>query len=309
MASERAGLMAGVRAVATPDESRREQAGLESSYDVTKAAPTYANIAGLVSTFALAAVVLVLLIAATATNPGTSQKVDMGFATMLFALGFLGCLLAAFAFASLGGAPQSAALVTNSMLVASIVALCLVAVLGGFAALAHAFLEQASAAFVVITAVTACLAPIFVWFPLFDIARDFSRDGLSGDREKPRSTARVSAILAAEERFISRYVQGRPFSNMSPEEKGVVSLLAGMTLIGIILASLGLVIHFSDVFGRPEQWEYYVLGFAGLLYTGLVIVGALILAADPDARLTPDAARLLNLVQCLFMLVLIAVLP
>lgn len=293
-----------------PDELRKEHEASASSYDVTKAAPTYANVAGLVSTFALAAVVLVLLIAATAIHPGESQKVDMGFATILFALGFMGCLLAAFAFASLGGAPQSAATVTNSMLVASIVALCLVAVLGGFAALARAFLEQASAAFVVITAVTACLAPIFVWFPLFDLARDFSQDKSSSkDREQARSAARVFAILAAEERFISRHVRGRPFSKTSDQERGAVGLLAGMTLIGVILAIVGLAIHFFDAFGRPQQWEYYVLGFTGLVYTGFVIVGALILAADPDARLTPDAARLLNFVQCLFMFFMIAVLP
>ena len=300
--------MTGVTAVTTPDDLRQNHKAAESSYDVTKAAPSYANIAGLVSTFALAAVVLVLLIAATVVHPHGSQKVDMGFATLLFALGFLGCLLAAFAFASLGGAPQSAALVTDSMLVASIVAVCLVAVLGGFAALARAFLEQASAAFVVITAMTAFLAPIFVWFPLFDIARDFSQNRSSGDRDQPRP-GRLAAILAAMERFSSRFVRGRPFSNMSPQEQSVVGLLAGMTLIGFVLAVTGLAIHFLGAFGHPHQLEYYVLGFGGLLYTGSLIVGALILAADPDAQLTPHAAQLLNFVQCLFMFFLIALLP
>jgi len=86
----------------------------EPHYDAAAAASGYANVTGLVSTFALAAVVLVFLIAATATRPPTAaQNADMAIATILFSVGFLGCLLAAFAFAALAGAPKRVAL-TNS---------------------------------------------------------------------------------------------------------------------------------------------------------------------------------------------------
>lgn len=86
----------------------------EPPYDAAAAASGYANVTGLVSTFALAAVVLVFLIAATATRPPTAaQNADMALATILFSVGFLGCLLAAFAFAALAGAPKRVAL-TNS---------------------------------------------------------------------------------------------------------------------------------------------------------------------------------------------------
>jgi hypothetical protein len=79
----------------------------ERPYNAARAAPGYANVTGLVSTFALAAVVLVFLIAATAsTTPSPSENADMGLATLLFAVGFLGCLLSAFAFAALAGGPQ-----------------------------------------------------------------------------------------------------------------------------------------------------------------------------------------------------------
>jgi hypothetical protein len=239
----------------------------------------------------------------------------MGFATILFALGFLGCLIAAFTFASLGGGPNSAALITNSMLVGSIVSICLIAVLGGFAALSRAFLAQASGAFVVMTALTACLAPVCVWFAVFDIAVDFPDTTESASLLTPpapdrhRRPNRLARALAAEEAFVDKRLSMKLFTEEQMRERAAVRLLAGLASVGVVLAVAGLVVHFAAALGHPQQWEYYVLGLGGFLYTGFVIVAVLVLASNPDRRLSPSWVRALNFVQCLFVFFLIAVLP
>ena len=80
---------------AWPTENIRE-------YDVVKAAPSYAGASGLISGFALAAVVLVLTVAAS-EKVEPPRQIYLSFATSLFTLGFVGCLFCAFSFASLGG--------------------------------------------------------------------------------------------------------------------------------------------------------------------------------------------------------------
>jgi hypothetical protein len=244
-------------------------------YDAAQTASGYSNVTGLVSGFALTAVVLVFTFAATATL-SPAQKVDIGFATTLFALGFLGCLLGAFAFASLSGAPHSPAILTNSMLVASVVAVCLVAVLGGFEALSRAFLPAASSVFVTVCAVAACLSPIFVWFPQYDMVIDFAPPELPG---APQSTS------------------------------DAWRLVAGLFLAGTAMAVIGLVINLVGALGHPHQWEYLALAFSGLLYTGFVFVYALLCARTPEQRLTVGRTWMLGLIQASFMLFLIALLP
>jgi hypothetical protein len=279
-------------------------ASFEPLYDVSEAAPGYSNVTGLVSTFAFAAVVLVFLIAATAAKtPTPPQNVDMGFATILFSLGFLGCLVSAFAFASLGGAPNSRALVTNSMLVASVVALCLVAVLGGFEALARAFLPSAAAAFAIICAAATVLSPILVWFPLYDVAVGFNDDGSARDPRPAAPRTPVREPQSLRQRISAKW-QEQPDAG-----RAVIKQLAGLTLVGLLAAVGGLALHFLHVFGHPRQAEYYALGFWGLIYTGVMIVGALLLATDPRNQLPPWCIGAINAVQCLFMVALIAVLP
>jgi hypothetical protein len=289
-------------------EDRRPAPVAERPYDAAAAAPGYANVTGLVSTFALAAVVLVFLIAATAKTPSPPQKADMGLATILFAVGFLGCLLGAFAFAALAGAPKSVAL-TNSMLIASVVAVCLIAVLGGFEALANAFLHTAAPTFAFICAVTVGLSPIFVWFPLFNYEREARVAGSAGARSSDDRTATpeyegwARGIIEWQ-----RIAESLPETVTTPERR-IIALLLDMTTVAMIAGGLGLAIHFIHVFGRPEQWAYYILGVWGLGYTGLVIVGALLSSTDPERRLTATQALRLNWIQVGFMFAMLSVLP
>ncbi len=297
-----------------PAKQNRSEGGpnaeRDSPYDASAAASGYANVTGLVSTFALAAVVLVFLIAATTSKtPTPSQNGDMGLATILFAVGFLGCLLGAFAFASLAGTRNSPALLTNSMVIASVVAVSLVAVLGGFEALAKAFLNTASPAFALICAAAAGLSPVFVWFPLFDIEREFPQDGPATGRQsssdrRARPYERWAADIVSWRR-ISRFLPDK----LTPGERGVIALLVELTAVGVVLGVAGLVIHFFHFFGRPHQWQFYALGSWGLAYTGLAIVGALLFAANPENRLTPTQSRVINGIQVGFMFAVLAVSP
>jgi hypothetical protein len=251
-------------------------------YDVSDAAPGYSNVTGLVSTFAFAAVVLVFLIAATAPHPlKRSQKVDMGYATILFSLGFLGCLISAFAFAALGGAPNSSALVTNSMLVASVVAVCLVSVLGGFEALAKAFLPAAAAAFTVLCAVAAVLSPILVWFPVYDIAVGFWPDGSpKAPRARTDESPETKSELAAKGSTLRRWVSTR-WRGQSTEARAAIKEISGLTCVGAVAALIGLGVHALLESHRHYTLEYYCLGFLGLVYTAAVIVGALVFVHPP----------------------------
>lgn len=280
----------------------------EGPYNAAAAAPGYANVTGLVSTFALAAVVLVFLIAATASKtPSPSENADMGLATILFAVGFLGCLFGAFAFAALAGAPKSVAL-TNSMLIASVVAVCLIAVLGGFEALAKAFLHTAAPTFAFICAVAVWLSPIFVWFPLFNYERESQVAGSSKARSSDDRTAPEYEGWARKIIEWQRIAESLPEA-VTPSERSIIALLFDMTTVAMIAGGVGLLIHFVQVFGHPHQWAYYIIGVWGLGYTGLVIIGALLSSTDPERRLTATQARLLNYTQVGLMFAILAVLP
>ena len=211
----------------------------ERPYDAKEAAPGYANVTGLVSTFAFAAVVLVFLIAATSSRaPSPAKSADMGFATILFAVGFLGCLLAAFQFAALAGAPKNVAL-TNSMLIAVIVAVCLIGVLAGFEALATAFLRSSASVFTLITVVSAALSPIFVFFPMFDYARERA---LAGQPDPTSPDKRVDdpeyggwATKIIESKMIKPRLEKRANS----DERKMIALLLDMTVVATIAAVAG----------------------------------------------------------------------
>ncbi|HET7418127.1 MAG TPA: hypothetical protein VFJ61_10935 [Solirubrobacterales bacterium] len=246
-------------------------------YDVVKAASAYSNATGLVSGFALAAVVLVFTIAATVSDLDDAQRVDLGFATSLFALGFVGCLLGAYAFASLGGEENSPATMTYSMLVGSAVSIAVIAVLGGFEALAEAFLAESAVVFEIFTAMGAAIVPLFVWFPQWDIVQRFGPPRYDGP---PRSTAEA-------ERLIRR-----------------------LGALGLLAAAIGTALHFTALFGDPERWEYLVLTFGGLLYVGAMVATALKVSMhEGRGRATTRETWVLAIIQSLMVMVTLALLP
>lgn len=182
--------------------SREEPEGVPG-YDVVAASDSYSNITGLVSGFALTAVILAFTIAATA-DLTSAQRIDLGFATTLFALGFIGCLLCAFSFASLSGEESSVATLTDSMLIGSGLSVCIVAVLGGFEALAAAFLPDTKLVFLVICTAMAGVAPSFVWFPHWDIVQRFGPPAYCGP---PKGTAEAGRALT---QGLSSWLAGFP---------------------------------------------------------------------------------------------------
>ncbi|MGN6587510.1 MAG: hypothetical protein ACTHKT_08585 [Solirubrobacterales bacterium] len=246
-------------------------------YDVVKAAPAYSNTTGLVSGFALAAVVLVLTIAATVHGLNQEQKIDLGFATSLFALGFVGCLLCAYSFASLGGEETSPATMTYSMLIGSAVFISVIAVLGGFEALAQAFLEESALVFEVFTAVSASVAPLFIWIPQWDIVQRFDAPAYDGP---PRSINEAQRLVVL------------------------------VWVLGVAAAVAGAVLHFNGLLGEPKRGEYLILTFGGLLYTGAMVALALIVAMHKGrARATKAETWTLAFIQSLMVMVMLALLP
>jgi hypothetical protein len=257
----------------TPEVPPRENV---LGYDVVKAAPSYSAVAGLVSGFALAAVVLVLTVAASA-EVKPPQDVYLGFATSLFALGFVGCLLSSFSFASLGGETNSPATITDSILVGSGLLISVIAVLGGFQALAKAFLPDSEVVFMAVLALTASLGPLFVWFPHWDIVQRF---GVSIHKGPPRSTAEAETLIFR------------------------------LSLLGLGAAACGVALHCSGLLGPPKRWAYLVLTFTGLIYTGLMAaLGLLVTSVKGRARLTRRETWALALFQSVTILVMLALLP
>jgi hypothetical protein len=245
-------------------------------YDVVKAAPAYSSATGLVSGFALAAVVLVLTVAAS-SDLSETQRLYLGFATSLFALGFVGCLFCAFAFASLGGEVTSPATLTYSMLVGSGVLISLVAVLGGFEALARAFLPDSTVVFVAVAALTAAVSPLFVWFPHWDIIQRFSEPLYEGPP--------VSADEARR-------------------------LVVGLWLFGAVCSAAGVGLHYLRALGTPQQWEYLVVTFTGLVYVGVMVSLALFVSTSSGrARPTKGETWALAAFQSATILLTLALLP
>jgi hypothetical protein len=230
----------------------------------------------LVAGFALTAVVLAFTIAATAELK-PEQRIDLGFATTLFALGFVGCLICAYSFASLRGEQSSVATLTHSMLVGSGLSVCVVAVLGGFEALARAFLPDSAVVFLVVCAAVASVAPAFVWFPQMDIIQNYGPSPYPG----PPESKREAAILIFRLFLV-----------------GVASAVGGVTL-----QSLG-------VLGDPRHWEYLVITFVGLAYTAAMVLSALWVSTLTErARLSIGRTWALALVQSATIFTIIALLP
>jgi len=245
-------------------------------YDVVTAADSYSNITGLVSGFALTAVILAFTVAATAELT-PAQQIELGFATTLFALGFVGCLLCAFSFASLSGEQSSVATLTNSMLIGSGLSVCIVAVLGGFEALAAAFLPDTALVFLVVCTGMACAAPPFVWFPHWDIVQRFGAPEYAGPPE---------------------------------DQAQAGSLLLKISVLGVVAALGGLAIHSSGLLGESEHWEYVALTFIGLAYTvTMVLSGLWVSTWTYRARISARLTWALATIQSITIFALIALLP
>lgn len=257
------------------DSSRENPEGIPG-YDVVAASGAYSNITGLVSGFALTAVILAFTIAATA-DLTAAQRVDLGFATTLFALGFVGCLLCAFSLASLSGEESSVATLTNSMLIGSGLSVCLIAVLGGFEALATAFLPDAALVFLVVCTAMACTAPPFVWFPQWDIIQRYGPPEYFGP---PKDQAQAGRLVFR------------------------ISILGAFAALG------GLAVQQSSILGAPEHWQYLTLTFIGLAYTSAMVLGGLWVSTwTHRARLSVRLTWFLAGIQSVTIFALIALLP
>lgn len=155
------------------------------------AAPSHSNITGLLAGFALTAVVLILTLVATA-HLSSFQRHDLPFPAYLFAIGFLGGLLSAYALGSLSGEQETAGTMTAAVLTASGASVSLMCVLGGFASLARLFLPEAANAFIGLCIVAGLIAPIFVFFPLWDTVRNFGETAAPG---RPRDAAHAARVI------------------------------------------------------------------------------------------------------------------
>lgn len=151
----------------------------KAGWSMVAAAPAHSNITGLLAGFALTAVVLILTLVATA-HLTVVQRHDLPLPAYLFAIGFLGGLLSAYALGSLAGELETAATMTAAVLTASGASISLMCVLGGFASLARLFLPDAAVAFIGLCIVAGLIAPIFVFFPLWDTVRNFGETDAPG---------------------------------------------------------------------------------------------------------------------------------
>lgn len=263
---------------AAEDTPRKETLPQEGwpGYDVVEAAGSYSNITGLVAGFALTAVVLIFTVAATA-DLDPAQRLDLGFATTLFTISFVGCLLCAYAFAALEGERSSVATLTYSMLIGSGLSVCIVATLGGFEALAHAFLPESSLVFLIVCAVAATVAPPFVWFPQWDIVQSFGPPTYFGP---PQSREEAK------------------------------SLVWRLFAVGALAAASGVAVQRAGLLGRPESWEYLVVTLVGLIYTMAMVLAAIWVSTQTHRlRLTTRRTWVLAVVQSTTIFVMIALLP
>jgi hypothetical protein len=248
-----------------------------AGYNIVRAAPSYSGVTGLLSGFALTAVVFAITVAGTDRHLSHAQKIDVGFATTMFAVAFLGCLVCAYSLASLAGEKNSPAALTCSMLVGSGIAVCFIAILGGFAALARAFLPESTPAFLAVCFVGVVVAPPFVWFPQWDIVRNFG--------EPPHA--------------------GPPKS-----EEEAKRLVIGLFILGILTALSGYVVRQSAILGTGHHWEYLALALVALIYTAAMVLAALVVATWIDRpRTSVRMTWTLGLIQSATFLALICLVP
>lgn len=145
-----------------------------SKYDVVTAAVSFSNVTGLVAGFALSSVVLAYSVVATASLK-TGQRIDVSFAGALFVLSFVSCIMCAYSFGALSGRENSRASMTTATLLGSTLPVTFVAVIGGFRALARAFLPSSAEMLLCLAYFVVVVGQLRAWFPLVEIRHDDSR--------------------------------------------------------------------------------------------------------------------------------------
>jgi hypothetical protein len=268
------------------------------SYSVVRAASNFSNITGLVAGFALAAVVLVFTVGATAPN---APRVILGFAASLFLLAYVGSLILSYAFGALAGRRNTAAAMTHAMLLGSGLSVSFVAILGGFVALSVAFLPNSSTLFFLIAAAVVWAVQPAIWFPHREMIHEFGLPPY-GSRA-PTSDARAHKLVSHTSR---------------------IALVASVT--SIVFREFHIV---KTLVGPPREWEYVTIASAGILYTAFIqsLVLPLAMAASgehehregistkllarvtDDGRLTTTATLLIATLQCATLFVILALLP
>jgi hypothetical protein len=163
--------------------------------------------------------------------------------------------------------------------------------------------------FTLITVVAAALSPIFVFFPMFDYARDTALGGVSNPISSDDGGAGAYGgwgMKIIESKEIKRRLEKKV---ANPAERRMIALLLDMTVVATGAAIAGWVFHHEYVLGHPHQWLYYALAILALGVIGFTTVAALLLAAEPDRQLTAVEARRLSWVQVVLMAIMIAALP
>lgn len=245
-------------------------------WSMVAAAPAHSNITGLLAGFALTAVVLILTLVATAHLTPT-QRHDLPFPAYLFAIGFLGGLLSAYALGSLSGEHETVATMTAAVLTASGASVSLMSVLGGFASLARLFLPDAAVAFIGLCIVAGLVAPIFVFFPLWDTVRNFGGTTAAG---RPRDETHATKVI-----------------------RWLWALCAIGPLAGLGIRALG-----SGGSNHAADTVFAVLALVFIAVT--VIAGMLLTTAEGDAgRLTIKSAAIVAASQAILIAGLIALIP
>ena len=79
---------------------------------------------------------------------------------------------------------------------------------------------------------------------------------------------------------------------------------------GAIAAGVGVGLHYSVLLGKPQQWEYLVVTFTGLVYAGAMVTLALLVSTvSGRARATKKETWALAAFQSATVLVMLALLP
>jgi hypothetical protein len=245
-------------------------------YSVTKAAPSYSNVTGLLSGFALTAVVLSITMA----GPGdlsSTEQIDVGFASAMFVVAFLGCLLCAYSMGSLAGEKDSPATFTCALLNGSAISVGLIAALVGFAGLSGAFLPEAAAMFLAVSLVAIAVAPPFVFSPQWDIVMVFDPPDEPGP---PQNSAAAKALVI------------------------------GPAGLGVATAVVGLLLRLAGSFELLTRTTYLMLAVVALIYVASMVLASIAVASwSKTTRLSVKQTWMLAATQSIIVVAMVALAP
>jgi hypothetical protein len=167
---------------------------------------------------------------------------------------------------------------TGAMLIGAGISTSVLAALGGFEALSHAFLPSSSLVFVLIFVVASFAAPTFVWAPHWDIIRTFPRVKW---RNPPRNEKEATKL---------------------------VFLLWGL---GVLLVAVGVIFRASGALRPLRSWQSVSLTVAGLLFTVFVVIAGSFkqTRTGERGRLGPRETWTLAAAHSILVLGMVAILP